>query len=58
MIELLKDKKGIFFDVGYILNYPASGDWMFTKKMMDMNNYIAYQDIKSKSLCSALYYVT
>ena len=27
MIELLKDKKVIFFDVGYTLDYPLSGDW-------------------------------
>ena len=32
MLEVLKDKKFIFFDVGYTLDYPASGDWMFTKK--------------------------
>lgn len=32
MLEALKDKKLIFFDVGYTLDYPASGDWMFTKK--------------------------
>ena len=36
MIELLKDKKGIFFDVGYTLDYPASGDWMFTKKFFEL----------------------
>lgn len=32
MLDVLKDKKVIFFDVGYTLDYPASGDWMFTKK--------------------------
>ena len=30
MIDLLKDKKVIFFDVGYTLDAPASGDWKFT----------------------------
>lgn len=35
MIELLKDKKVIFFDVGYTLDYPLSGDWMFTKKFYE-----------------------
>ena len=30
MIQQLKDKKVIFFDVGYTLDKPASGDWMFT----------------------------
>ena len=29
MHEILKDKKVIFFDVGYTLDYPATGDWMF-----------------------------
>jgi len=36
MIDILKDKKVIFFDVGYTLDYPASGDWMFTKKFYDV----------------------
>lgn len=26
----------IFFDVGYTLDYPASGDWMFTKKYYEL----------------------
>ena len=30
MPDILKDKKVIFFDVGYTLDRPASGDWMFT----------------------------
>ncbi|MCR5297370.1 MAG: HAD-IA family hydrolase [Clostridiales bacterium] len=34
MISELKDKKVIFFDVGYTLDMPASGDWMFTKKFL------------------------
>lgn len=36
MIELLKDKKVIFFDVGYTLDYPASGDWMLTNRFYDL----------------------
>ena len=36
MIGLLKDKKVIFFDVGYTLDMPASGDWMFTKKFLEL----------------------
>ncbi len=34
MISQLKDRKVIFFDVGYTLDRPASGDWMFTKKFL------------------------
>ena len=34
MISQLKDKKVIFFDVGFTLDRPASGDWMFTKKFL------------------------
>lgn len=36
MIDLLKNKKAIFFDVGYTLDYPASGDWMFTDKFREI----------------------
>lgn len=35
MIDILKDKKVIFFDVGYTLDYPASGNWMLTNKFYD-----------------------
>ena len=34
MIHLLRDKKVIFFDVGYTLDMPASGDWMFTNRFL------------------------
>lgn len=36
MIELLKRKKVIFFDVGYTLDYPSSGDWIFTEKFHEV----------------------
>ena len=36
MIRLLQDKKAIFFDVGNTLDAPASGDWMFTLKFLEM----------------------
>ncbi len=36
MHEILTGKKVIFFDVGYTLDYPASGDWMFTKKFYEI----------------------
>lgn len=36
MLNLLKDKKVIFFDVGYTLDAPASGDWMFTDKFLEL----------------------
>ena len=32
MNGILADKKVIFFDVGYTIDYPASGDWMFTRR--------------------------
>ncbi len=35
MLHLLRDKKVIFFDVGYTLDAPASGDWMLTGKFLD-----------------------
>ena len=36
MLNLLKDKEVIFFDVGYTLDAPASGDWMFTRKLLEL----------------------
>ena len=36
MLHLLKDKKVVFFDVGYTLDAPASGDWMFTGKFLEL----------------------
>ena len=36
MHELLSDKAVIFFDVGYTLDYPASGDWMFTNRFREI----------------------
>jgi len=36
MLNLLKDKKVIFFDVGYTLDAPASGDWMFTNQFLEV----------------------
>ena len=36
MISLLRDKKVIFFDVGYTLDAPASGDWMFTNRFLEL----------------------
>ena len=34
MIQLLRDKKVIFFDVGYTLDRPASGDWVITNRFL------------------------
>lgn len=36
MTNLLKDKEVLFFDVGYTLDKPASGDWMFTRKFLEL----------------------
>lgn len=46
MIDLLKNKKAIFFDVGYTLDYPASGDWMFTDKFREIagENFCGYNE--------------
>lgn len=35
MIPQLTDKKVIFFDVGYTLDMPASGDWMLTNRFLE-----------------------
>ena len=34
MIQLLQNKKVIFFDVGYTLDRPASGDWVLTNRFL------------------------
>lgn len=36
MHKILSDKKVIFFDVGYTIDYPASGDWVFTNKFNEL----------------------
>ncbi len=36
MLDILRDKNVIFFDVGYTLDMPASGDWMFTNKFLEL----------------------
>ena len=36
MRELLSDKSVIFFDVGYTIDYPASGDWVFTNRFYEI----------------------
>ena len=36
MLDILMGKKVIFFDVGYTLDMPASGDWMFTNMFLEL----------------------
>ena len=36
MLDILRDRKVIFFDVGYTLDKPASGDWMFTNMFLEL----------------------
>ena len=36
MNDFLSDKHVIFFDVGYTIDYPASGDWMFTNRFYEL----------------------
>ena len=45
MLDILRDKKVIFFDVGYTLDKPASGDWMFIGKFLEL----AGDKLKQKS---------
>lgn len=35
MLQQLQDRKVIYFDVGYTLDQPASGDWMFTNRFLE-----------------------
>jgi len=34
--EIIKNKKFIFFDIGYTLERPVSGDWFFTNKFNEL----------------------
>ena len=36
MHKLISDKSVIFFDVGYTIDRPASGDWMFTNLFYEL----------------------
>ena len=36
MHEILKNKAVIFFDMGYTIDYPASGDWMFINRFHEI----------------------
>ena len=45
MTDILRDKKVIFFDVGYTLDAPASGDWMFTNTFLEL----ASEKLKQRS---------
>lgn len=36
MHDLLKERSVIFFDLGFTLLYPASGDWTFTKMFCEI----------------------
>lgn len=36
MNNLLSNKSVVFFDVGYTIDYPASGDWMYTKRFYEI----------------------
>ena len=53
MREILSDKSVIFFDVGYTIDYPASGDWMLTKRFYEvagerLNPFSSDKIIKAK----------
>ena len=48
MTEILKNKKAIFFDVGYTLEYPASGDWMLTNKFNELAGEKCYRHSKAE----------
>lgn len=43
MNNILKGKKAILFDVGYTLDYPASGDWMFTNLFYELTRDKLYK---------------
>ena len=53
MREIISEKSVIFFDVGYTIDYPASGDWMLTKRFYEIvgeriNSFSNEKIIKAK----------
>ena len=48
MLDLLKDKKVVFFDVGYTLDRPASGGWMFTGKFLKLRRETAQKQKRTE----------
>ena len=50
MITQLRDKRVIFCDVGYTLDAPASGDWMFTNRFLEL----AGERLKARSEAAVL----
>ena len=61
MIRQLQDKKVIFFDVGYTLDMPASGDWMFTNRFLEEAGPVLKKrgiDEISRARAAALQYLT
>ena len=61
MIRQLQDKKVIFFDVGYTLDMPASGDWMFTNRFLEEAGTVLKErgsDEISRARAAGLQYLT
>lgn len=54
MLEILKGKKGILFDIGWTLVKPASGDWMLTKKLYEYISREKLDSIPSAKKASAM----
>jgi len=57
MHEVLYGKKVIFFDVGYTLDYPLSGDWILTNKFYELagkqfNSYM--EELRTEVLCHCI----
>ena len=52
MHEVLYGKKVIFFDVGYTLDHPLSGDWILTNKFYELAGK-HFNDALEKCGCSA-----
>ena len=59
MNDRLTDKSVIFFDIGYTIDRPASGSWMFTNKFYEIAGgrlkLCSEDDIRKASLAGAEY---
>lgn len=52
--DILKGKKGIFFDLGWTLCRPASGDWMITNKFRELFGKAGFDSLPPEILERAM----
>jgi putative hydrolase of the HAD superfamily len=52
--QLNKPISGIFFDIGWTLNYPPSGNWMLGQKVFDCMDPVLFKSLPQNAIDMAL----